>query len=234
MGRLSDMIWQRVRAGYYAFDFVRSLPFADRLGKAVHDWETRRGYGDSPKAKDGWDAQFSNGQWEYMRKETPRYATIIDCIRRYSGAGAILDVGCGQGILFQHVMDANLPHRRYVGVDISEVAIAGLAPYNDGRHSFVQGDGDTYEPEGRFDLIIFNESLYYLKEPLQALQRYATALEPKGVFLISTYTSSRRALAILRDVKRKFTVVEEKETCQGGLTWLCTILRTDTAAATPA
>jgi trans-aconitate methyltransferase len=219
------MIWQRVRAGYYAFDFVRSLPFADRLGKAVHGWETSRGYGDSPKAKDGWDAQFSGGQWDYMRKEETRYAAIIDVIAQFGAAVSILDVGCGEGILFQHVQARTLAYKRYVGVDISDVALAKLAHLNDARHQFVQGDGDTYQPAWRFDVIVFNESLYYLQEPLRALHRYAEALEPGGVILISTYTSSRRALAILRDARKQFTVVDEVQTAQGGVAWFCTTLR---------
>lgn len=223
--RLSDMVWQRVRAGYYAFDFVRSLPFAGRLGKAVHAWETKRGYGDSPKAKDGWDAQFGAGQWDYMRKEEARYATIVDSIAKFGAEGAILDVGCGEGILFQHVQACNLPYMRYVGVDISEVAIARLAHLNDARHEFIQGDGDTYAPSGRFNVIVFNESLYYLQEPLGALHRYSKALKPGGVILISTYTASRRALAILRDARRQFVVADESSTSQGDVSWFRTILR---------
>jgi 2-polyprenyl-3-methyl-5-hydroxy-6-metoxy-1,4-benzoquinol methylase len=223
--RLSNMIWQRVRAGYYAFDFVRTLPFADRLGKAVHSWETSHGYGDSPKAKAGWDAQFSDGQWDYMRKEEARYEAIVDGIVRFGAGGSILDVGCGEGILFQHVQASNRPYQRYVGVDISEVAIAKLAHLNDARHQFSQGNGDTYEPAALFDVIVFNESLYYLEEPLLALRRYSTALTSGGVILVSTYTASRRALSILRDARRQFTVVEERETAQGSVSWFCTTLR---------
>jgi len=219
------MIWQRVRAGYYAFDFIRTLPFANRLGKAVHAWETRRGYGDSPKPKDGWDAQFSDGQWDYMRKEEARYAAVVDSLAQFGAGGSILDVGCGEGILFQHVRGRSLPYQLYVGVDISEVAVAKLAHLNDPRHRFVQGDGDTYEPHGRFDVIVFNESLYYLQEPLRALHRYAAALKSGGVILVSTYTASRRALAILRDARKQFTVVYEQETAQGGVSWFCTVLR---------
>lgn len=223
---LSDIIWLRVRAGYYAFDFVRKLPFGDRLGKAVHAWETSRGFGDSPKAnKEGWDAQYSDGAWDYIRKEEARYEAIVDSIVQFGAGGSILDVGCGEGILLQHMQARNLAYQRYIGVDISEVAVARLAHLNDSRHWFVQGDGDTYEPAGRFDVIVFNESLYYLQDPMRALRRYFFALESGGVILVSTYTASRRSLAILRDAKKQFNVVYEKKTAQGGMSWFCTVLR---------
>lgn len=221
--KLNDMVWQRIRASYYAFDWMRRMPFSGWLGKAVHAWEMEKGYGDSPKEKARWDVQFGAGQWEYMRNEESRYEMVTAFLRKFSPGGEILDLGCGAGILFSYVKKGD--YQRYVGVDISQVAINSISSLNDSRHHFCQGDADVYEPDGKFDAIVLNESLYYLREPVASLHRYAAFLKPSGVFIVSTYSKSRRALAILRDVRREFQVQHEAATSRDDISWFCTVFR---------
>jgi 2-polyprenyl-3-methyl-5-hydroxy-6-metoxy-1,4-benzoquinol methylase len=222
---LSDHLWQRIRSAYYAFDFLRALPFGDRLGCAVHAWEMKHGFGDSPKGKQAWDDQYARGDWDYLGRlqESSRYSAIIGYITLLQREGALLDVGCGDGILYARIKHLGCA---YTGVDISEVATSRLqARHQDASATFIAADGDQYIPTRLFDLIVFNESLYYLQEPLKALQRYAAALKPHGVLIVSTYMASRRATAILRDAKEAFVVVDETGTTQGSMSWLCTVLK---------
>jgi hypothetical protein len=72
---------------------------------------------------------------------------------------------------------------------------------------------------------VFNESLYYLRDPVRPLERYALSLKPGGCIIISTYTESRRSLAVLREATRVFEVLDEAKTTQGTMSWLCTILK---------
>lgn len=223
--------WRRVRSAYYAFGLAR-LPFGDALGRGVSEWETAQGFGDSPKAKSTWDAEYGDGRWAYMRqqRELARYWTLIGYMDALGRGGEYLDVGCGDGVLFERFKP--LGYHRYVGVDISDVAIEKLRLYNDDRTNFTQADGDVYAPAGRFDVIVFNESLYYLRDPVRSLERYAQSLKPGGCIIVSTYTASRRSLAVLREAKRRFEVLDEAKTTQRPMSWLCTVLKQCKAGST--
>ena len=217
-------LWRRARAAYYAFALAR-LPLGAALGRFVSAWETEQGFGDSPKAKSTWDAEYSDGRWAYMgqQHELSRYWILIGYMHSLGGGREYLDVGCGEGLLFERFK--RLDYQRFVGVDISDVAIDQPRRHNDHRTSFLAADGDVYEPSGYFDVIVFNELLYYLREPVRSLERYARSLKPEGCIIVSTYTTSRRSLAVLRDAKRKFTVFDEVKTTQGQASWLCTVLK---------
>lgn len=216
--------WRRVRAAYYAFGLAR-LPFGASLGRVVSEWETAQGFGDSPKAKSTWDAEYGDGRWAYMseQRELARYWTIIGYMDAFRRGGEYLDVGCGDGVLFERFKP--LGYRRYLGVDLSDVAIEKLRLYNDDRTNFSQADGNVYEPAGLFDVIIFNESLYYLRDPVRSLERYAQSLKADGCMIVSTYTASRRSLAVLRDAKQVLDVFDEVKTTQGAMSWLCTVFK---------
>jgi SAM-dependent methyltransferase len=172
------------------------LPFGGALERAVNEWEIAQGFGDSPKEKSAWDAEYSDGRWAYIGQlhENSRYWTLIGYMHSFKGGGEYLDVSCGDGVLFERFK--LLGYQRYVGIDISDVAIDRLCTYNDDRTNFIQADGNVHEPSGRFDVIVFNESLYYLRNPIRSLERYAQSLKPGGSIIISTYTASRRSLAV--------------------------------------
>jgi 2-polyprenyl-3-methyl-5-hydroxy-6-metoxy-1,4-benzoquinol methylase len=220
-----DHLWQRLRSAYYEFDLLRKLPLGDYVGRTIHAWEIEHGFGDSPKGKEAWDDQYKRGDWDYMGRlqESSRYSAIVGYITMLQREGALLDVGCGEGILYERIKHLGC---LYTGLDISEIAICRLqARYKDASAKFLTADADLYDPNLLFDLIVFNESLYYLQQPLKALQRYAAALKPHGILIVSTYMDSRRARAILRDVKEAFLVLDETKTTQGSMSWLCTVLK---------
>ncbi len=165
-----------------------------------------------------------------QQHEIGRYWTLIGYMDAFKRGGEYLDVGCGDGVLFERFKP--LGYQRYVGIDISHVAIEKLRLHNDDRTNFTQADGDVHEAAGRFDVIIFNESLYYLRDPVRSLERYAQSLKPGGCIIVSTYTASRRSRAVLREAKRGFEVLDEAKTTQGPMSWLCTVLKQSKAGAT--
>ena len=58
LSTLKHQVWRRARAAYYAFGLAR-LPLGAALGRSVSAWETAQGFGDNPKAKSTWDAEYS-------------------------------------------------------------------------------------------------------------------------------------------------------------------------------
>ena len=219
-----NRLFQWLRAGYYLLFFGRKLPFTEVLEKAVHNWEAQQGKGDVPKPREDWDAQYLAKEWAYMERldELSRYAVIVGYIAHLKPQGAVLDVGCGEGILFSRYQPYG--YARYVGLDISGVAIAKLIPKQNAHTAFLQADAEAYQPQELFDVIVFNEAQYYFHDPLSAFGRYAQALNQGGLMILSTYTASRRAMVILRQLKTHYQLVDETKTTQGAKSWLCTVL----------
>jgi SAM-dependent methyltransferase len=194
------------------------------IGDAVACWDRRAGR-EAPLPAEAWDAQYARGQWDYLGelRELSRYSVVVGYLAFLAPRGAVLDVGCGAGLLFQRSRPYG--YARYVGVDLSAVAVARLAPLQDERTRFLHADAETFVPQGRFDAIVFSECLYYFVDPLGAVARYATALEPGGQLLLSTYEHSPRAMAILRRLAARYPVLDETRVAQGPRAWRCTVLR---------
>jgi SAM-dependent methyltransferase len=106
----------------------------------------------------------------------------------------VLDVGCAFGRLADALVGLGL--EEYTGVDLSDEAIrqaeqrlAAAAPPPAESRRFVRQDlrAFTPGPGQRFDVIVFNEVLYYLKvdEAIGQVDRYGRWLAPGGVFCVS-------------------------------------------------
>ncbi|MGF6448123.1 class I SAM-dependent methyltransferase [Paraburkholderia youngii] len=98
-------------------------------------------------------------------------------------ATRVLDVGCGAGVLASWLSGASISS--YFGVDLSEVAIEQARQANiDGAEFAV---ADAFEPSQVFDVIVFNEMLYYLEEPEEQIRRLARCLAPGGLLIVSIW-----------------------------------------------
>lgn len=140
--------------------------------------------------RDGWGRLWDVG-------EAPRYAVVRDFCERFGGhEHAVLDVGCAQGIL-----QCELRYGTYTGIDLADDAIARAQRRADDRTTFAVADAATYTPARPYDVIVFNECLYYLRDPVGVAQRYLEHLTPGGVIVISMFDrmwAMRRLLQRLR------------------------------------
>lgn len=103
---------------------------------------------------------------------------------------SVLDVGCCGGTML-----SSLPSfSRYLGTDISSYAIGEAEADPDlssfvlsGRASFKATDLRDYQPSQKWDVIIFNEVLYYLTcdEAIAECERYSRSLSRDGVILVA-------------------------------------------------
>ncbi|MFN8545801.1 MAG: class I SAM-dependent methyltransferase [Candidatus Binatia bacterium] len=146
-----------------------------------------RGYRPERATLEHWETSYAAGQWERLwdADQLAHYAMVVGYCDLFGATGAILDVGCGDGIVA-----ARLGHRyrRYVGIDVSREAIRrAREARGDAETCFEVGDANTYVPTELFDVVIFNECLYYLDEPSEVVRRYEAALTPQGVVVVSMY-----------------------------------------------
>ena len=132
-----------------------------------------------------WDQTYSIGGWDYLNGvaavfEVRHYIELRTVLCKH---GAILDVGCGEGILVRHLD----PHVRanYVGIDFSHTALEKANRLS--GVTFTRSSAEQFDSPEQFHAIIFNEVLYLICEPIHHLQRYLTMLSHDGIVILSMF-----------------------------------------------
>lgn len=140
------------------------------------------GYAGEPWAP----ADATGGDLDYIGSlsETFRYSLLLGYISYFGGHPRILDVGCGKGHLRARM--TGIDFARYVGVDRSEVAIDAAGTVADDRTTFLATDVETLALDD-FDVVVLNEALYYLNDPVTFLDRVRDALPTGGLVLTSMW-----------------------------------------------
>jgi trans-aconitate methyltransferase len=110
-----------------------------------------------------------------------------------------------------------------LGLDLSEAAISPLAARQDATTRFEPADAESYTPTDPYDAIVFNESLYYFREPLTVVDRYVQALNPGGLLVTSLYEVSPRARPILARLHETYSLLDETQVVQKANTWRCSV-----------
>ena len=142
-----------------------------------------------------WREAYASGYGNQMESaaELGRCGVIAEIIARTRSEGAILDAGCGTGIL-PRLIDLN--RFRYVGVDISERALELARAQSPGGAVFVAADLRSADLGQRFDMIVLNEIAYYLEPP--ELGHLISRHSAKGALLIYSIFAFDSAATIMR------------------------------------
>jgi SAM-dependent methyltransferase len=178
-------------------------------------------YGPSSIKKRLWDREFSGSKWDFIDN------TAGDCVyahlEKYARNGSILDLGCGPGNTANELAES--AYKTYVGVDISEAALAKAVRRTEkngrmDKNTFAVSDFLGYAPTQEFDVILFRESMYHVPfGQVQAiLDKYSKYLKSGGVFMVRLYAGDiatgrikPRVTAKLDLIKREFDIVESTE-----------------------
>ena len=163
---------------------ARGLPFAARLLPLFAAEET------PPRAR--WEHEYGGDRWSYLAglDEAAHYSVIVGYYALLQPGGSVLDVGCGEGILQGRLA----PHlyRRYLGIDFAASAIERVAARRDPTTDFQVADATSFTTDQAFDVIIFNESLYYFRDPAAVVERYLEFLAGDGVAIVSMVIARNR------------------------------------------
>jgi SAM-dependent methyltransferase len=127
------------------------------------------------------------GGWQNLdaANQVPRYVAIERLLRAFHAHQNVLDIGCGEAVLRAFLpLDAV-----YVGLEMSPVAAHNAQVRFADTATIVCGDAECYSPpQGTtFQGIVFNEMLYYTRDPASLLQRYAALLKEHGVMVVSIF-----------------------------------------------
>lgn len=171
-----------------------------------------------------WDRQYAEGSWECLKYplEQMRFDAVRNFINKYSNKGKILEVGCGEGLL-QAGMDKNV-YQKFLGIDISGVAIQKAAHLVDASTKYRTANMERFNPGEKFDIIIFNEVLYYARNPNQLMARYMKFLNPGGFMIISIFQSNRNT-DVMNGIETEFKSIDEAISNNEGKCWYCRVYR---------
>jgi 2-polyprenyl-3-methyl-5-hydroxy-6-metoxy-1,4-benzoquinol methylase len=221
--KLSAGVRRFVDKAYYRALFGLKIPHLPALTRKLAALERPQGRGDAPVSREIWESQYRAGQWTFLQEleQMTRYSVIAGYIHALARKDALLDVGCGEGILLDRLGAHDFS--KYVGIDISQTAVELAGKKRGDRSSFLQADAEHFLPAESFDAIIFNEVLYYFADPLAVAQRYSSRLRPGGVLISSLYMDSERARATARLLRRAFPIIDEVKVCSHENTWLISV-----------
>jgi len=191
MKLLFDKIKNKCRRLLYTFVLSR-YGFGNRVSKSI------------------WEKQFAEKRWDYLYtdEEKDHYHAIVTLFNQQTEK-KILDVGCGQGVLYYY-LKAVAESLSYLGIDISGVAIE-QAKASFPEADFKQLDFDYCKLEGKFDIIIFNESLYYFNRPLAIIQKCINENLNKGGYFIISMCDYIGHEVIWQKLKQRFEFLSIEE-----------------------
>jgi 2-polyprenyl-3-methyl-5-hydroxy-6-metoxy-1,4-benzoquinol methylase len=173
-----------------------------------------------------WDQQYAEGFWDkllHSPTEEGRYTCVRSFVAEYSNGGTILEVGCGDGLLQEQMKEES--YSKYIGIDLSQVAIDKAARLQSLKTSYRCANMEDFIPVDQFDVIIFNESLYYSKRPSGLIRKYARYLNKTGVLIISLTEQHARTADIMKSIRKKHRMIAaQKVSNDKGISWHCIVI----------
>jgi trans-aconitate methyltransferase len=174
-----------------------------------------------PAAQQSWNAQYRAGLWDDLdsAEQPAPYLTICELYQRHVGDGALLDIGCGSGMLYRYLTEhAGLQSACYTGVDVADDAVRrATASFPGVRVSRRNYDSETVG--SRFDCVIFNESLQCFDDPGAVLEKCTRDnLHPCSVLIVAM--SGWEHAALWQLLERRYQLLDEQDAYGGdGLAW---------------
>ena len=139
-------------------------------------------------------------------------------IRRRAQPFSLLDVGCGTGAILRYVDLALVT--QYTGVDLAQTALDRVEPKRP-QDRYICSSLEEFNPGEKWDIILFNEVLYYTHDPVAQLRRFEECLRPGGLFVVSMHKKAipfaynNRCIRRVRTyfVQAHYSVLDAVEIC---------------------
>lgn len=168
------------------------MNFAKQINKWItafrwqrYRWIDRRFGTGHPVSSAQWDSEYQKGYWDKLTdiEEMGHYAIIAAYIQRFTSAPKILDIGCGEGVLLNYL--SKDIYSEYLGIDLSQTAIDKATIKQDSKTRFQICDISTFTSKSNFDVIILNEVLYYLSNPVKVMSQLNDSMNASSIFIVS-------------------------------------------------
>jgi len=165
-------------------------------------------YGNTAARRLALDGYYESGKWDYL--EATHSKDVVQTVERYINKGALLDMGCGTGVVSTLLSPGS--YSSYLGIDASEEAIRRAKQRSGDNVKFKINDFlETDFGEDIFDVILFEESLYYLPSGrMDFCRKLRKHLAPEGVFIV-TISNPIRYRSIITGIRDGFKIFEDRE-----------------------
>ena len=115
----------------------------------------------------------------WWRARTEWIVTTLQRHQPPAGWPEILDVGCGEGLLFECLSKFG----NVEGVELEEGLASGLGRWQDQIH--ICPFDERFQPAKQYSLILMLDVLEHLTNPAEALRHVRRLLAPDGIFLVT-------------------------------------------------
>ena len=151
-----------------------------------------------------WEKSYREGRWKYLNslEQLPRYSVIAAWCHYLCPNGSILDIGCGEGIL----LDWLHSNSQYLGVDLASEAISIAQDRKrncSGNFEFRCRSSEDHlvKETQQYDIIVFNEFLYYCEDPIEQIREYAELSKSEGIIIVSISGASAN---LIKSIEKTF------------------------------
>lgn len=123
-----------------------------------------------------------------------------------------------------------LKYNDYLGIDISSEAINRARKFENEKTEFRSMNVEDINLDKKYDIIIFNEILYYLDDPVAMMDRLVEGLAEDGIMIVSMYYSEMTK-KLWPVIEFRFTVLDEVGVKNSkGVTWYVKVLTPERVA----
>ena len=124
-----------------------------------------------------------------------------------STTGKALEIGCGAGIIADHLAKTYSLHVVGTDVDPEQIEVAN-SYYGDNKHlQFMEADATQLPFEdGEFDMVVSLKVMHHIPDWEKALEEVNRVLKPKGYFVLADLAFSKLLTQLLRSVVKKYGV----------------------------
>ncbi|MCZ8197540.1 MAG: class I SAM-dependent methyltransferase [Flavobacterium sp.] len=152
-----------------------------------------------------WNHKYFVGKWNYIDKETSRYLKIVEFVKEIDiEKPDILDLGCGFGSLRKNIKIEDFSN--FLGIDLSDTAIYQAKKKKYENTKFLVSDIQRYSSNEKYDVIVFNEVIYYLDNYMETLKHYSNFFKDgNGYFIISIYGIGQN---IIDDISKEYQLIK--------------------------
>ena len=149
----------------------------------------------------------ASGGWNFLEQSSVR--EMVSLAEEHCSHGRILDMGCGTGSLGA-ALDPQ-QYESYLGVELSKPGLEKALSRGLTKPRFEAGDIQTFDTDERFDLIVFEETLYYVNPLIRrkTLERYSRLLKPGGRIIV-TAAEPKRFANMLDMIRSDYEVLEDR------------------------
>ena len=155
-----------------------------------------------------WEKDYADGRFDFLDRphEQLRHA-VIACLISSHASGEVIDLGCGRGQQLRWLRAEDVT--RYVGVDVSPTALAGVPEGPIPTETVVSSIEDYHAPARPVGAIVCAEALYFLEDPVGQLLRIAREAASAKAIIVSLVVPSDRKPNWRRDVDFVWNAFEQ-------------------------